>query len=74
MLRNIYEAKFRYSSTAKFCSHFQLGHEAFKSHLTDSGTLYTSVQNEHTFTRPSETIDNHEEWFKDPTGFGKERM
>ncbi|MBC6907501.1 nuclear transport factor 2 family protein [Saccharophagus sp. K07] len=40
--------------------------EAFKSHLTKSGPLYTIVQNGHAFTTPAETIVIHEEWFKDP--------
>jgi hypothetical protein len=39
---------------------------AFKSHLTKSDTLYTIVQNGHAFTTPAETIEIHEEWFKDP--------
>lgn len=40
--------------------------EAFKSHLTQDKTLYTIVQNGHAFTTPSESIQIHEEWFKDP--------
>lgn len=40
--------------------------KAFKSHLTRGDTLYTIVQNGHAFTTPSETIDIHEQWFKDP--------
>ena len=40
--------------------------EAFKSHLTRGDTLYTVVQNGHAFTTPSETIEIHKEWFKDP--------
>lgn len=40
--------------------------EAFKSHLTQSGTLYTIVQNGHAFTTPSESVGIHEQWFKDP--------
>lgn len=40
--------------------------EAFKSHLTSGDTLYTIVQNGHAFTTPSEAIDIHKEWFKDP--------
>lgn len=40
--------------------------EAFKSHLTHGDTLYTIVQNGQAFTTPSETIDIHEQWFKDP--------
>lgn len=39
--------------------------EAFKSHLTRGDTLYTIVQNGHAFTTPAETIDIHEQWFKD---------
>ncbi|MFZ4619498.1 MAG: YybH family protein [Bacteroidota bacterium] len=40
--------------------------EAFKSHLTRGDTLYTIVQNGHAFLTPSETIEIHEQWFKDP--------
>jgi hypothetical protein len=40
--------------------------EAFKSHLTRGDTLYTIVQNGHAFTTPSESIQIHEQWFKDP--------
>jgi ketosteroid isomerase-like protein len=40
--------------------------EALKAHLTRSDTLYTIVQNGHAFTTPSETIEIHEQWFKDP--------
>lgn len=40
--------------------------EAFKSHLTGGKTLYTVVQNGHAFTTPSETIEIHQQWFKDP--------
>jgi len=40
--------------------------EAFKSHLTNSETLYTIVQNGYAFTTPSETIDIHRQWFQDP--------
>jgi ketosteroid isomerase-like protein len=40
--------------------------DAFKSHLTRGDTLYTIVQNGHAFTTPTETIDIHEQWFKDP--------
>lgn len=40
--------------------------EAFKSHLTRGETLYTIVQNGHAFTTPSECIEIHEQWFKDP--------
>lgn len=40
--------------------------EAFKSHLTRGDTLYTIVQNGHAFTTPTETIDLHAQWFKDP--------
>ena len=40
--------------------------EAFKAHLTRGDTLYTIVQNGHAFTTPSELIDIHEQWFKDP--------
>lgn len=40
--------------------------EAFKSHLTDGDTLYTIVQNGYAFTTPAETIQLHEQWFKDP--------
>jgi ketosteroid isomerase-like protein len=39
--------------------------EAFKSHLTRGDTLYTIVQNGHAFTTPAETIQIHEQWFKD---------
>lgn len=39
--------------------------EAFKSHLTRGDTLYTIVQNGHAFTTPSESIQIHEQWFKD---------
>ena len=41
--------------------------EAFKSHLTKNDTLYTIVQNGHAFTTPSETIELHKQWFKDPS-------
>lgn len=40
--------------------------EAFKTHPTKSDTLYTIVQNGHAFTTPSETIEIHKQWFKDP--------
>lgn len=40
--------------------------EAFKTHLTKNDTLYTIVQNGHAFTTPSETIELHKQWFKDP--------
>ncbi|MDK9708170.1 MAG: nuclear transport factor 2 family protein [Desulforhopalus sp.] len=40
--------------------------EAFKSHLTGGDILYTIVQNGHAFTTPSESIQLHEQWFKDP--------
>ena len=40
--------------------------EAFKSHLTRGDTLYTIVQNGHAFATPSETIEIHKQWFKDP--------
>lgn len=40
--------------------------EAFKSHLTTGETLYTIVQNGHAFTKTSETVAIHEQWFKDP--------
>lgn len=40
--------------------------EAFKSHLANSDTLYTIVQNGHAFTTRAETIEIHSEWFKDP--------
>lgn len=40
--------------------------EAFKAHLTRGDTLYTIVQNGHAFTTPSELIDVHLQWFKDP--------
>jgi hypothetical protein len=40
--------------------------DAFRSHLTKEGKLYTIVQNGHAFTTPAETIAVHEEWFKDP--------
>ncbi|MFO0939813.1 MAG: nuclear transport factor 2 family protein [Pirellulales bacterium] len=39
--------------------------EAFKSHLTQGDTLYTIVQNGHAFTTPAETIEIHEQWFRD---------
>lgn len=40
--------------------------DAFKSHLTRGDKLYTVVQNGHAFTTPAESIDIHEQWFKDP--------
>ena len=40
--------------------------DAFKENLTSSETLYTIVQNGHAFTKTSELIAMHEEWFKDP--------
>lgn len=40
--------------------------DAFKANLTRDDTLYTIVQNGHAFTTPSELIDIHEQWFKDP--------
>lgn len=40
--------------------------EAFKTHLTKNDTPYTIVQNGHAFTTPSETIELHKQWFKDP--------
>ena len=40
--------------------------EAFKANLTRDDKLYTIVQNGHAFTTPSELIDIHELWFKDP--------
>lgn len=40
--------------------------EAFKSHLTRGDTLYTIVQTGHAFTTPAETIELHQQWFKDP--------
>ena len=40
--------------------------EAFKSHLTRGDTLYTIIQSGHAFTTPSESIQLHEQWFKDP--------
>jgi ketosteroid isomerase-like protein len=40
--------------------------EAFTSHLTRGDTLYTVVQNGHAFTTPTETIEIHKQWFKDP--------
>lgn len=40
--------------------------EAFKSHLTRAGTLYTIVQNGHAFTTTAEITAIHEQWFKDP--------
>lgn len=40
--------------------------DAFKANLTRNDTLYTIVQNGHAFTTPSELIDIHEQWFKDP--------
>ena len=39
--------------------------EAFKSHLTRGDKLFTIVQNGHAFTTPAESIDIHEQWFKD---------
>ncbi len=45
--------------------------EAFKSHLTSGSTLYTIVQTGHAFTTPSETIEIHEQWFKDPNWIWK---
>jgi ketosteroid isomerase-like protein len=38
--------------------------DAFKDHLTKSGTLYTVVQNGHAFRTRDEAIALHEEWFK----------
>ncbi len=40
--------------------------ETFKSHLTRGDKLFTIVQNGHAFTTPAETIEIHEQWFKDP--------
>lgn len=40
--------------------------EAFKGNLTLDETLYTIVQNGHAFTKKSELIAIHEQWFKDP--------
>lgn len=40
--------------------------EAFKSHLTRGDKLFTIVQNGYAFTTPAETIEIHEQWFKDP--------
>lgn len=40
--------------------------EAFRSNLTRGGTLYTIVQNGHAFTTPSELVEAHEQWFRDP--------
>lgn len=40
--------------------------EAFKSHLTSSETMYTIVQNGYAFTTPRQSIELHEQWFKDP--------
>jgi hypothetical protein len=40
--------------------------DAFKANLTRDETLYTMVQNGHAFTKPSELIEIHEQWFKDP--------
>lgn len=39
---------------------------AFKENLTLDDTLYTVVQNGHAFTKRSELIAIHEQWFKDP--------
>lgn len=39
---------------------------AFKAHLTRGETLFTIVQNGYAFTTPAESIDIHEQWFKDP--------
>lgn len=40
--------------------------EAFKSHLTSNGTMYTIIQNGHAFTSPNECNAIHEQWFRDP--------
>lgn len=40
--------------------------DAFRSHLTRSGTLYTIVQNGYAFTTPAQSIELHEQWFQDP--------
>lgn len=40
--------------------------EAFKGNLTLDETLYTVVQNGHAFTKKSELIAIHEQWFQDP--------
>ncbi len=40
--------------------------ETFKSHLTRGDKLFTIVQNGHAFTTAAETIEIHEQWFKDP--------
>lgn len=40
--------------------------ETFKSHLTRGDTLYTIVKNGRAFTAPEQTINIHEQWFKDP--------
>jgi len=39
--------------------------EAFKGNLTLDETLYTVVQNGHAFTKKSELIEIHEQWFQD---------
>lgn len=39
--------------------------QAFSIHLTRDKTLYTIVQNGHTFTTLAETIEIHKQWFED---------
>ena len=40
--------------------------EAFKEGLSLDETLYTIVQNGHAFTRKSELVSMHEQWFREP--------
>ena len=44
---------------------------AFKQGLSLEDTLYTIVQSGHAFTRRSELIELHEQWFKDPNWIWK---
>lgn len=44
---------------------------AFKEGLSLDDTLYTVVQNGHAFTKRSELIAMHEQWFKDPNWIWK---
>jgi hypothetical protein len=40
--------------------------KTFKENLTLKETLYTVVQNGHAFTKKSELVAIHEQWFQDP--------
>jgi ketosteroid isomerase-like protein len=40
--------------------------DAFKAHLTTGKTLFTIVQNGHAFTTREQSIELHEQWFRDP--------